>query len=449
MKKFRDFAYSLGSFSSSILGQTVSTFAIFYYVDVLKVSAAKVSLVMLWYGIWNAVNDPLFGQASDRTRTRWGRRRPYIIWLTLPLCVAFALLWMPPFPAGAAQPLYIYYFAIMFLFDGLFTIVVLNWTALFPEMYPDLKDRARVSAIRQILGIVGMILGVALPPVLYSTIGWKWMGLSFAVLGLITMYGSLYGASERPEFAQEEGLGLRDALRFTFANRSFLTYVVPAMLIQYTFVGLQAVIPFYAKYALGATELQTTLLLGVLFVMAIPFSYIWGLAIAKEGPKKSMVRSCVLYGACLLPFYLARNYVQGALVCLFLSFGLAGILVLLDIFIADVADEDEVKTGVRREGMYFGVNGFMIRLGISINAIIMGFVLQRSGYDADLAVQPAKALMGLRLLMSAVPVMAIALALLVFRAYPLHGHKLREVKDRVSAMHAEKLSRLDLLDKHR
>ena len=440
LSRLGDFAYSLGSFSSSILGQTVSAFAIFYYVDVLKVPAETVSLIMVAYGIWNAVNDPLFGHISDRTRTKWGRRIPYILFLTLPLCVAFALLWMPPFPEGHGS-LALYYFAVIFLFDGFFTIVVLNWTALYPEMYPSLEARARVSALRQILGIFGLILGVALPPILAKTIGWKLMGLLFGALAAVTMYASLIGARERPESSDAQGLGMMDALKATYINKSFIFYLIPAMLIQYTFTALQAAIPFYAKYVLGADEFQTSLLLGALFVMAIPFAYIWGRIIAKLGPKQSLIRSCTLYALGLVPFFLSQTFLHGVLTCLFLSFGLAGIMVLLDIFIADVTDEDEVKTGLRREGMYFGVNGFMIRLGISLNAVILGNVLVKTGYDANLAVQPDSALLGLRFLMSFVPIVAVVLAILVLRGYPLDGGRLTEIKSKLADMHASKPDR--------
>ncbi len=439
-RKLGDFAYSLGNFSSSVLGQTVSAFAIFYYVDILRVPAETISLIMVAYGFWNAVNDPLFGHISDRTRTKWGRRIPYILFLTLPLCVAFAFLWMPPFPEGHGS-LALYYAVMIFLFDGLFTIVVLNWTALYPEMYPDLEARARVSALRQILGIFGLILGVALPPILAKTIGWKAMGILFGVLAAATMYASLYGAKERRDPSDVPGLGIIEALKATYINKSFMMYLIPAMLIQYTFTALQAAIPFYSKYVLGADEFQTSLLLGTLFVMAIPFAYIWGRIISKLGPKKSAIRACELFALGLVPFFLAQTYLHGVLTCLFLSFGLAGIMVLLDIFIADVTDEDEVKTGVRREGMYFGVNGFMIRLGISLNAVILGNVLVRTGYDPNLAAQPDTALLGFRFLMSFIPVAAIVLATLVVRGYPLDGERLTEVKRKLAEMRAVKLDR--------
>lgn len=432
MSKLKDFMYSLGSFSASILGQTVTTFAIYYYVDILKVPTKMISLVMLFYGIWNAINDPLFGQISDSTRTKWGRRIPYVAVFTLPLCIAFALLWMPPYPAGAEKALFIWYFIVIFLFDGLFTIVVLNWTALFPEMYPELEDRARVSALRQVLGIIGLIFGVALPPILAEQFGWNFVGIAFGLLGLVTMYASLYGAKERPEYVQEPSLPLGQALKETYLNKSFLTYVIPAMLIQYTFVALQAVIPFYTKYVLNASEFETTIFLGAMFVTAIPFAAVWGKIISKLGAKKSFIYSGAWYAVCLLPFWAAKNYIHAVIIALFLAFGLAGLLVLLDILIADIVDEDEVKTGVRREGMYFGVNGFMIRLGISLNAIIMGNVLNAFGYDPNLAVQPASALTGMRLLMTLVPMLAMAVSLLIFRHYPLEGERLEEIKARLA-----------------
>jgi len=146
--EMKDLLYSLGSFSAGLLSNPISTFAIFYYVDVLKAPVEKISLVMLLYGIWNAVNDPLFGYLSDITKTRWGRRRPYIFFFSLPLALSFALFWASPFDSSRPTALVLYYGLMIFLFDTFFTIVILNWIALFPEMYPTLEQRARVSALR-------------------------------------------------------------------------------------------------------------------------------------------------------------------------------------------------------------------------------------------------------------------------------------------------------------
>lgn len=438
MKRSSELFYSLGSFGSSLAAQTVSTFAIFYYVDVLKVPATMVSLVMLFYGLWNAINDPLAGQISDRTRSRWGRRIPYIRFLSLPLAIAFALLWMPPFSAGNSSSLLWYYLLFIFLFDGLYTFVILNWTALFPEMYQSLEQRTRVSAWRQVFGIIGMILGVAAPPLIYSTIGWHGMGLLFAGLITISLYLSLLGSRERPEFAAQQGLPLGPALKNTFANRSFMSFAGANMLVQFTFVLLMAVIPFYAKYVLAESEMATSLMLGVMFVVAIPLVPVWSRLTVRLGAKRSMQLSILGFGAGLLLYLVIGNLMGGIITSVILGAFLAGILVVLDVCLADIVDEDELRTGSRREGMYFGVNGMMIRLGISLQAITMGMVFNWSGYDANLAIQPDSAILGLRLLSGLIPAIGIGLALLSLHFYPLFGSRLQEVKRMVEERHQER-----------
>src|SRR5690606_36181084 len=106
---------------------------------------------------WNAVNGPLAGALSDRTRTRWGRRIPYIALGSLPLALFFALVWLAPF-RGDDPRLFAYFLGVIFLFDTLFTLVSLNLVALFPEMYPSLAERAEVSGYRQVFALVGLVL---------------------------------------------------------------------------------------------------------------------------------------------------------------------------------------------------------------------------------------------------------------------------------------------------
>lgn len=421
--------YSSGNVAASLAGQFFSTFILFYYVDTLKLSPALVALGMTLYGLWNAVNDPLLGQLSDRTRTRWGRRIPYVLFGTVPFALAFWLVWAPPF-AMPEQPwlLFAWFMVAIFLYDTLFTLVILNWTALFPEMYPDLKQRASASAWRQVMGILGMIVGTALPPVLVDSLGWTVTAGLFAVVVALFLGLSLLGSYERPEAAEAAGLSLLPALRYTLANGSFLTYVAASLLIQFTFVMLTGAIPFYAKYVLRADSFQTTLMLGSLFVVSLPLVYVWGKLTVRWGPRATMMAAAAIFGLCLTPFWFAESFAGGVLTTCLLAAGLSGLLVLFDVLLADVIDEDQLRTGARREGMYFGVQGLMVRLGISVQALLTGQVLSRSGYDAALTVQPPSAIVGLRLLVTGVPMAAVALALLALYFYPLHGERLRALR---------------------
>lgn len=429
----KDFIYSLGSFSSALLSNAVATFAIFYYVDVLKAPPHLISTVMILYGLWNAINDPLFGYLSDRTKTRWGRRKPYIFWFSFPLALVFALFWAPPFDSTKPTALVMYYFLMIFLFDSFFTIVILNWTALFPEMYTTLKQRAKVSALRQILAIPGLLLGIAAPPMIASMIGWQKMGIIFAIIGGSILYLTLLGSRENPKYSQEQSLSVIEAIKYTFINKSFLTYVIASFLLQFTYTGLTAALPFYAKYVLKINETQTTILMALIFIVAFFLIPLWQKITTKMGAKKTMMLSMIIWATLLSGFMFIKNFIQGIILTSSLAMGLAGALIILDIMIADIVDEDQVKTSKRREGMYFGANALIIRLGISLNSVIMGLVFSLSGYDATLPVdsQPPTVLIGFRILCSVVPILATLIGLFVLKYYPLDGDYLKQIKQKV------------------
>lgn len=438
----RNLLYSTGSFAAAITSATFSTYIMFFYVDVLKLPSELIGIGMAIYGIWNAINDPILGQLSDRTRSKWGRRIPYILFGSIPFVLAFIFVWLPPVGLfhNSIIKLFAYFMGIIFIYDGLYTLVIINWTSLYPEMYKTQKERTSVSAMRQIIGILGNILGIAIPPILYSSIGWGPMGILFGVLTLITLGLSLLGAKEDPTYSEGETPGLIKSIAYTFSNKSFLIYVVGAMFVQLTFVLLQAGIPFYAKYVLKVSGFNVSILLGSTFIVALLFMGMWSDIANKKGSKFTMIIASLLYAAALIPLWFSNTFIAAVISTSFLGIGLSGILLLLDVFISDIADEDELKTGARREGMYFGINGFMIRLGISVQSLITGYVLKITGYNANLGVgnQPINALIGIKSIITIIPLISIIIALLLFTTYPLYGDKLNEVKKQVALRHTSK-----------
>jgi GPH family glycoside/pentoside/hexuronide:cation symporter len=443
MKKLYKIAYSLGALGSAISYQAFSTYFYFFYVDVMKLSVTLASIGMIVYGIWNALNDPLAGYLSDRTRTKLGRRKPYILFGFIPMALSFIIIWTPPKGIiGEALLFFAYYTFVINLFDTMYTFVILNWTSLFPEMFSELNERAEVSAYRQMFGVIGLIFGIAAPPLIYSTLGWLWMGVFIAVVTAITMYISLFGVHEKEEFRLDKPLNIKDALIATFHNKSFMTYISGNLGIELTYLLLTASTPFYTKYVLKIGDFETSLFFLTAFLFAIPMLYVWRKITIKYGVKKAYMLCIGAFGITLLPAFFAFDFVSGIIVAALIGMGLSGSLLLPDVVISDVIDEDEVKTGVRREGMYFGINALFIRIVIVLQAIIIGGVLSLTGYVPDLIPQSSSVEFGIRALMSIIPLIVLLLSLIFVKEYPLDGEYLKQIKLELEKLHKRKRARL-------
>ncbi|MBU0502725.1 MAG: MFS transporter, partial [Candidatus Margulisbacteria bacterium] len=180
MKLARKLAYSFGAVATALSYQAFSTYIIFFYVDIVKLPPHLAATGMVIYAIWNAINDPLVGYLSDHTHSRWGRRIPYIVFGAIPFGFVSYMLWRPPFvEAGQVFPLFLYFVFFICLFDAFYTITILNWSALYPEMFPHFKERTKVNAFRQTFGLIGLVLGVVSPPLIFSTWGWGTLGIIF------------------------------------------------------------------------------------------------------------------------------------------------------------------------------------------------------------------------------------------------------------------------------
>jgi glycoside/pentoside/hexuronide:cation symporter, GPH family len=432
-------AYSAGALATALAYQAFSTYVIFFYVDVLKLPVYLAGVAMLIYAVWNAVNDPIFGFISDVTRSRWGRRIPYILGGAVPFGLIFFLLWVPPFEGiEQTMQLFAYFTVLICLFDGVYSLTVLNWAALFPEMFPSLAERAQVNAIRQSFSLVGLLLGIALPPLLYNSYGWPSLGLVFGWIISLALILAAWGSRERQEYLKDKPLGFWPALKETANNRSFGTFVTANLFVQYTFTLILATIPFFGKYVLRADPTGVTGILAAAFLTAIPLLFVWKKIAVKFGAKRTMLAAMICLACSLVPLLVISNYVLVVLTSAFIGGSLAGFILVSDLLIADVIDEDEVKTGVRREGMYFGLNAFITRFAIGLEAFSLSTVFIACGYNPYVFSQYAEFRFGLRLLIAGLPIGALALGFLMMLLYPLAGKRLAEMRERLAALHAKK-----------
>jgi GPH family glycoside/pentoside/hexuronide:cation symporter len=443
--------YAAGSLGVALSYQCFAAWIQFLYIDQLGLKAQLVGIGWSIYGIWNAINDPLAGYLSDRTRTRLGRRTPWILSGFIPLALFFYLLWVPPAPllSGGETPLFVYFIAVVLIFDTLWSFVVMNWTSLFPEMISDEHERATVSGWRQLFSIVGLIIGVSLPPLL---VGEDWSGRGvmaaiFAVVTAVTIGGTLLGSRERPASEAAAQPPFLPAFRATLTSSSFRWFLGANLFKEFIYIILAATIPFWAKYVLRVqapaniggmeipVDLQTALLTGMAFIMAVPAIPVWTAICKRIGARRGWQLSQLTFALSAVGMFLAQNFIQGAASTAFVGLSLAGLLLYPDLVLSDVIDEDEIATGARREGMYFGINGFIIRFAFTLQGLATGLVLGATGYvaAADTAlnpVQPASALLGIRMLVAGMPFLASLLVVFCLQRYPLHGQRLSLLRQR-------------------
>ena len=391
--------------------------------DILRLEARLAAIAMLIYGAWNAVNDPIAGFISDSTKTRWGRRIPYIFLGSIPFGLAYFLLWAPPFTSADMTALFWYFLLFICLFDTLYTIVVINWASLYPEMYPTLKERAQVNSYRQTFGMIGLIIGIALPPLIFSAIGWAKMGAIFGAIIAIAYFVALAGSRENLKYSKDKPLPLMKAISATFRNIPFIIFVSSNLLIQYAFTMVLAIIPFYAKYVLNAGPRDTSLILLSAFVIAMPMMFIWRALVVRFGAKACYMAAILIFIVMLIPFLLIDNIVAAIISSGLLGAGLSGIILLSDVLISDVIDHDAKMTHVRREGMYFGVNAFICRFAIALEAASIGLVFTMTRYNPIIFMQTKSFLLGLRVLVAGLPIVALAIAFGIMMYYPLSRTK--------------------------
>ena len=264
-------------------------------------------------------------------------------------------------PACAAHQVLLFtlYFLLTAIFyDTMFNLTMVNWSALFPEMFRTPEERSMASAWKQMFGIIGLVGGLALPTLIAAKMGWRAMGVLFGSISIITLLTTIPSMElKRRRAEQREGrstgqpvsLPVRQALKHTLVNKSFVTFIAMRFFVQFAFTMLTTDLYYYAKYNLGLVDGQESYLLLATLAVALPLVYFWGWMLPRIGAARAIVLAILLFGLALFSFNFTNTFSAALVAALFLGIGLSGILILTDILISDIIDEDEVKTGVRRE----------------------------------------------------------------------------------------------------
>ena len=449
------------AFSTASLADVFSyqsfTFLIFtFYFTIVRINVVLISIGFAIWSVWNAINDPLLGGLSDRTHTKWGRRIPWIMASLVPLGLLMIFLYTPPISIGITDEFsnFIYFVIIIIVFEFFYTMFSINQTSLFPEVFINKEARAKANTFRQIFIIIALILAFIVPTLFIPDLTERKYLPNYWIFGVFTcivviIFGLIFlkwGAREKTEFKEDykEMPGLIASYKICVKSKSFRWTVFSSIWVWFVFGMLPTIIPIYGKFVLGIeNSLYIALLLALAFISAVIFIIIWQKVVIKIGPRKTWMYSLLAWAITLLPLLLINDMIWAFLIFFLMGSGLAGALFLRDITWADIIDEDELNTGVRREAAYYGMNALFMRLSTILIFLAISLVFTSTGWTvyAPEKVTP-EIIFGLKLLMIVFPVIALGFAIFGFYMYPLDGERLKEVKAALQKLHAEKKSKL-------
>ncbi|MFX1337948.1 MAG: MFS transporter [Promethearchaeota archaeon] len=449
------------AFSSAPLVDAIAyqsfTFLIFtFYYTIVRINVVLISIGFAIWSVWNAVNDPLLGAISDRTHTKRGRRIPWIMASTIPLGIIMILLYTPPISIGITDEIsnFMYFIIIIIVFEFFYTMYSINQTALFPEVFIDKDARAKANTIRQISIVIALIVAFILPTLFIPDLTERKYLSNYWIFGIVTcilfIIGSViflkWGAREKAEFKEDyrNMPGMFESFKICVKNKNFRWVAFSLIFVWFVFGMLPTILPLYGKFVLGINNsIYIALILALAFISAIIFIVLWRIVLLKVGPRKTWIYSLSTWIITLLLLLFIIDFVWALLIFFLMGSGLAGGLFLRDITWADIIDEDEINTGVRREAAYYGMNAFFMRFSTILIFLAISLVFTSTGWAVYAPEKvTAEVIFGLKLLMIIFPSIALGIAIFGFYMYPLHGEKLKNVKIAQQKLHAEKKSKI-------
>ena len=420
----------------------VGMYMLAFATEKLGVAPAVMGLIFLLSRVWDAISDPIAGFLSDRTHTSIGRRRPWLIAGAIPVGVIFYLMWSPPASLAAGSlGLSLWMGATVILFYTGMTVFNMPHDALAAELTTRYEERNRVFGVRRAISGVGA-LGIfavlwLLPDASDPRAFVAMVAAGVGILTALSMLGTGFFVRERLEYRGRGSESPFGVWLEVFRN-PHARLLMGVFFVQQIGVGTVTTTAFFfAKYILHDERLLAVMM-GGLFACSVLSIPMW-IALGRHYDKKSLlnVAMWVVGGAfCALGFLREGDLVWVGIVAATAGIAIGGLDVLFPSLEADVIDYDELQSGERKEGVYFAVWHFAAKTAVGIAGMLSGALLGMAGFEPDVE-QSEAARMGIRSLMSGIPLLTYGTGIFLFRRFSLtreaHAQVRRELDVRRDA----------------
>lgn len=443
-------AFSFGGLANDILNGFVFSNLTFYYNAKLGLNATLLGIAWLIFAIWNTLNDPIISYIIDNTRTKIGRRIPYVRYGSFLYGAAFIFCWFPIAAIGDDVGLFFNFLAALFILDTMFTFVGCCFFSLPNEIAVTAKERGSVTVYRTLIGFINTILGTILPIMLLT--GQEGIpdifGVSIIIIGIgssIILFITSYFYKENIFAQLQPHEPFIEGLKLTLKNKPFWIYVIPAFMITLVYPVFSTGLLYYVDYVVIG---QDVLFFLIIFLLAIIVgSVILSQKIGAIGGKNLMMYS--LLGIALafaLLFFIGNNVLLAIIPFSIVGFFFAGASIGNGVLVGDVIDNDELITGKRREAIYGGVNAIVTKPAISIANWLFLSTLTFFNFQEPIVIngvaikQPQSdlAIIGILVAFCILPAIFLTIGSIALKWYPLEGPEWQKKKEHIMDLHQQK-----------
>ena len=427
--------YGTGDFGYSLNNSIIAALFPIFMMDVVGVTPALAAAALFIGRSWDYVNDPLVGYLSDRTRTRWGRRRPWLLFGSLPFALTFILLWIKPAFITTDTGMLVFFAAAYLIYEASATTVYMPYFALTPELTQDYDERTQLTSFRMLFNIIGGLTAYTLPMLVIGSMIPEnadrvvLMAIIFGFLAAVPYLIVFFSVREKKEYIEQQQPRLSDALKAVRRNKPFFFAAMIYLCTWIVIILAETNLMFYIKYVLKRPN-QSSLIMGTIFISAMIALPLWNW-VSKKGNKRSAYILGVSFWAvtmCGLALFNAQTPLWLLLsICVLMGFGLSAAQVLPWAIIPDAIEWDEYQTGERHEGMFYSLITLMGKVANSLAVPLSLLLLEFTGYVSNAAEQPASALLGIKIVIGPIPAALLFTGIIFAIFYPLSREKYTQV----------------------
>lgn len=446
--------YGLGDLSCNILFATINFYFMYFLISVAGVSPFLTGLIFIIARVWDAITDYAMGIICDKTKSKYGKRRVYMLFGAIPFGIIFVLMWLTPIKADAKTLQFLYYLLVYCLFNTIWTVVYIPYNALSANMTKDYDERTSLNGIRIICANIGLLLGAAVfavfadgtESIFYGIFGseakaYMYSSIIFGALAAIIMLICVKNIKERHDEVEANPYGFFKTLKQFLSLKEFRNTAAYYLLSLVGYDIIITVFVFFVNDTLGfGGGAESMLFIAIPLVVAIITATFW-VKMSEKYQKHKVYSVAAVYISISLLLCLvipAESYLWLIVVVVLVGIGMSATQILPYASVPDVIEVDELVHGVRREGAYYGMMQFLYKTASGLATLLVSFTLglfgyvenpELNGYGPDF-VQPSSALTAIRIVIGLIPGIIFVLSI-------IFCHRANMGKDKFDSIKAE------------